>query len=163
MPAYDRILNSEVSLQLGEDMAVGKVARRALGPDGRVTGIYDENPMLNSMIYEIEFPDGQVKEYAANVITENTLTQVDADGYSITMMDAIIDYRKDDSIAVPKSDKHLVTKRRQRKLRKTTVGWSLLVKWADTPETRYGSDYYEYILLYTDDALVLSENAESVF
>jgi hypothetical protein len=73
-------------------MAVGKVARRALGPDGRVTGTYDENPMLNSIIYEIEFPDGQVKEYAANFIAENMLTQVDADGYSITMMDAIIDY-----------------------------------------------------------------------
>jgi hypothetical protein len=91
--------------------------------------------MLNSIIYEIEFPDGQVKEYAANFIAENMLTQVDADGYSITMMDAIIDYRKDESIAVPKSDKYVVTKRGQKKLRKTTVGWSLLIKWADTSET----------------------------
>ena len=95
MPAYDRILNSEVSLQLGEDMAVGKVTRRALNPDGRVTGTYDENPMLNSMIYEIEFPDGQVKEYAANVIAENMLTQVDSEGYyATTMLEAIIDHRK---------------------------------------------------------------------
>jgi len=135
MPAYDRILHAEVSLQLGEELVTGKVARRALGPDGRVTGTYDENPMLNSMIYEIEFPDGQIKEYAANVIAENMLTQVDADGYSITMMDAIIDYRKDDATAVPKSEMYVVTKRGQRKLRKTTIGWSLLIKWANSSET----------------------------
>jgi hypothetical protein len=33
--------------------------------------------MLNSMIYEVEFPDGQVKEYGASIIAENMLTQVD--------------------------------------------------------------------------------------
>jgi hypothetical protein len=26
--------------------------------------MYDDNPMLNSVIYDIEFPDGQTKEYA---------------------------------------------------------------------------------------------------
>ena len=58
MPAYDQILNSEVSLQLGDDMALGKVTQRAVGPDGNVAGTYDDNPMLNTMIYEVEFPDG---------------------------------------------------------------------------------------------------------
>jgi hypothetical protein len=56
-----------------------------------------------------EFPDGQIKEYAANIIAENMLTQVDSDGYSITMMDGIIDYRKDDAVAVAKSDNYVVT------------------------------------------------------
>jgi hypothetical protein len=32
--------------------------------------------MLNSMTYEDEFPDGQVKEYGVNIIAENMLTQV---------------------------------------------------------------------------------------
>jgi hypothetical protein len=38
MPAYDRILHSEVSLQTGEEMSIGKVTQGALGPDGRVVG-----------------------------------------------------------------------------------------------------------------------------
>jgi len=134
-PAYDKILRSEVSLQLGEHMSVGKVIKRALGPDGIVAGTYDENPSLNTMIYEVEFPDGQLKEYAANVIAENMLTQVDSDGFSLTMMEAIIDYRKDDAIAVPKIDKYLITSSGQKRQRKTTVGWSLLVKWADESES----------------------------
>jgi hypothetical protein len=90
-PAYDKILRSEVSLQLGENMTVGKVTKRALGPNGNVAGTYDEN-LCNTMIYEVEFPDGQLKEYAANVIAENMLSQVDSDGFSLTMMEAITDY-----------------------------------------------------------------------
>eukprot|EP00957_Ditylum_brightwellii_P086072 6548329-Ditylum_brightwellii.AAC.1 len=65
-PAYDKLLNAEVALQLDEQTSIGKVTRRALDPDGHVVGSYDENPFLNSIVYEVEFPDGQVKEYAAN-------------------------------------------------------------------------------------------------
>ena len=73
-------------------MATGVVTKRAIGPDGKTGGKYDDNPFLNSMIYEVEFPDGQVKEYAANVIAENMLTQVDAEGYLTMMLKNIIDF-----------------------------------------------------------------------
>eukprot|EP00957_Ditylum_brightwellii_P081433 6194205-Ditylum_brightwellii.AAC.1 len=60
--------------------------------------------MMNMMIYNVEFSDGQVREYAANIITENMLTQVDTDGYTKTLMDSIVDYKKDDGVAMAKSD-----------------------------------------------------------
>ena len=63
------------------------------------------------------------------------LSQLDSDGYSLTMMEAITDYQKDDTVAVPKTDKYLTTPFGQKKMRKTTVGWSLLVKWADGTES----------------------------
>ena len=63
--AYDQIINAEVQLQLGEEMVNGKAIQRTIGPDGQVTGTYDNNPFLNSIIYDVEFPDGQVKEFAA--------------------------------------------------------------------------------------------------
>ena len=91
-PAYDQIINAEVQLQLGEEMVNGKVIQRTIGPDGQVTGTYDNNPFLNSIIYDVEFPDGQVKGYAANIIAENMLTQVDSDGMSTTLMEAIVDH-----------------------------------------------------------------------
>ncbi len=34
--------------------------------------------------------------------------------------------------------------------------------WMRPAKRSDGSDYYEYILLYTDDALVVSENAEQI-
>jgi hypothetical protein len=134
MPAYDKIINSEVALQLGEGFSTGKVTQRAIGPDGTTAGTYDDNPMLNSIVYEVEFPDGQVKEYAANVIAENMLTQVDSDGYSTTILKAIIDYRKDEAVAVSKADQYVHTSSGQKRQRKTTVGWSLLIQWADESE-----------------------------
>jgi hypothetical protein len=128
MPAYDQILNAEVSLQMGEEMSVGKVIQRALGPDGAVAGTYDENPILNTMIYDVEFPNGDIKEHAANIIAENMLTQIDLDGYSLTMMKGIIDYKRDDAVAVMKSVMYAVTRKGQKKLRKTTVSWKLLIQ-----------------------------------
>ena len=77
MPAYDQILDSKVSLQMGEEMSAGKEIQHALGTDGMVAGTYDENPFLNTMIYEVELPNGDVKEYAVDIITKNILMQVD--------------------------------------------------------------------------------------
>eukprot|EP00957_Ditylum_brightwellii_P112913 8609862-Ditylum_brightwellii.AAC.1 len=65
--------------------------------------------MMNMMIYDVEFPDGQVREYATNIIAENMLTQVDLDGYTKTLMESIVDYKKDEAIAVAKNDMYVVT------------------------------------------------------
>ena len=87
--------------------------RRALGPDGRTAGSYTSNPLLNSIIYEVEFSNGQVKEYATNVLAENMLSQVDLEGYSTTILDGIIDFKKDESV-VNKADRFLITKNGRR-------------------------------------------------
>ncbi len=134
-PAYDKLINAQVQLQQGDDVTSGKVRARALDTEGSAIGTYDDNPMLNSMLYEVEFPDGQVKEYSANIIAENMLTQVDSDGFTMTLMDGVIDYRRDESTAVSRSDAYIVTKRGQKRLRKTTVGWQMLVKWKDQSES----------------------------
>ena len=131
----NQIINAEVQLQLGEEMVTGKVLQRTIGPDGQVTGTYDNNPFLNSIIYDVEFPDGQVKEYAANIIAENMLTQVDSDGMSTTLMEAIVDHPKDDEKALQHHDKIVQTKNGRRHLRKTTKGWELLIKWKDKSES----------------------------
>ena len=82
-PAFNKIINAEVMIQNGDEMAMGKVARRSLDADGRTTGTYHDNPFLITITFDVEFPNGQVKEYGANIITENMLTQVDLDGYSL--------------------------------------------------------------------------------
>ena len=42
--------------------------------------------MLNLLLHDVEFPNGQVKEYSANSIAENMLTRVDKDGFSMTLL-----------------------------------------------------------------------------
>jgi hypothetical protein len=133
-PAYDRLLHSEVLLQHDNKMLTAKVKQRSIGPDGVIAGEYNDNPILNTIVYDVEFPDGTIKEYAANLIAENMLTQVDADRYSATMLDGIIDYKRDEATAVSKEDMYVVTKHRQKHLRKTTTRWKLLIRWKDKTE-----------------------------
>ena len=135
LPAYDRLLNAEIMVQAEEGQVSGKVIKQAFGPDGKVAGKYDDNPYLNSIMYEVGLADGRIKEYGANIITENMLAQVDSDGFSLALVEGKIDYKHDDSIAIPKVDKYITTGRGQRRLRKTTAGWKLLVKWKDQSES----------------------------
>ena len=58
----------------------------------------------------MEFPDGQVKECAASIIAENMLTQVDSDGMSTTLMEAIVDNQRDEARALQHQDKYVQTK-----------------------------------------------------
>eukprot|EP00957_Ditylum_brightwellii_P030317 2296053-Ditylum_brightwellii.AAC.1 len=88
-PAYNKIINAEVQLHHQDHLTTGKVKRSALGTNGRTAGSYHDNPMLNSAVYEVEFPGGKVKEYAANVIAKNMLTQVDFEGFTTTMIEGI--------------------------------------------------------------------------
>ena len=127
-PAFDKIINAEVMIQNADEMAMGKVARQSLDADGRMTGTYHDNPFLNTIKYDVEFSNAQVKEYGANIIAENMLTQVDSDGYSLSLMDSIIDRRRDPSQAIPIEDKNITTKSGQKRLQKTMKGWKLLIK-----------------------------------
>ena len=63
------------------------------------------------------------------------ITQVDHEGYSTTLMNGIVDYKKDYAVAISKADKYVITRRGRRHLRKSTVGWNLLVQWKDWSET----------------------------
>ena len=127
-PEYDQFLNLELQLHNGQH---ARVARRVVGPSGERIGAYDDQPMLNTIMYEVEFDDGQVKEYGATSIAENILAQVDDDGFSSPLLQAIIDYCKDTSVAVSKRDRHVEDRNGRKRLRKTTKGWQLKVKWSD--------------------------------
>ena len=74
-------------------------------------------------------------EYSANLIAENMISQCDEDGFSSFLMDCIIDFKKDLATVVSKEDMHVITKRGQRRLRKTTSGWKILVRWKDKTES----------------------------
>jgi hypothetical protein len=91
-PLWDVIIHAEVLLPQGENMQSAKVKGCA---KDILIGSYNSNPLLNLMLYDMEFPDGQIKQYGANVITENMYSQVNEEGYSTTIIDSINDYQKE--------------------------------------------------------------------
>ena len=129
-PVLDHLIHAEVTLPQGENMQLAKVVGRTRNDDGTQIGTFDIDPMLNTLVYDVQFPDGSVKEYAANTIAENIYSQVDPEGYSLTLLDEIVDFKKDEN-ALNKADKYVTTKSGRKRLRKSTAGWKLLVSWKD--------------------------------
>ena len=50
-------------------------------------------------------------------------------------MNGIVEYKKDDVVAISKADNYVITRRGRRHISKSTVGWKLLVQWKDGSET----------------------------
>ena len=74
------MINAEILLPRGDAVQMAKVLCRSVGADSNTVGTFNDHPNLNTLIYDVEFPYGEVKQYASNVIAENALMQVDSNG-----------------------------------------------------------------------------------
>jgi len=126
---WDKYLNAEVLLPIGDRQQTGVVKERKRDASGALKGKAHSNPILDTRSYVVEFPDGQEAEYSANVIAKSMHSQCDLDGNQFLLLDSITDHKKT-AAAVPMSEKHFYHKGRKT-LRKTTVGWKLCVTWKD--------------------------------
>ena len=91
---------------------------------GNIINKYDSNLMLNTMVYDVEFPDDFIHEYGENVIADNIYPQVDSEEFSHSILSGILDLSKD-TTAVQKSDQYIITKSGQCRMKKSTIGWNL--------------------------------------
>ena len=83
---------------------------------------------MNTCVYDVQFPDGTVCAYGANIIAQSMYQQLDSQGRTHTVLSCILDHSCD-SDAVDIKDKYVITKSGQKCLRKTTDGWKCLVEW----------------------------------
>ena len=58
--------------------------------------------MLNTVVYDVQFPDGAVKQYSANIIAENALRQVDDNGYHSQLLEGVLEHKKDSRVVEEK-------------------------------------------------------------
>ena len=56
------LTNNELLLPHGEELLVAKVLRRLVDEQGKVIGNTYYNPILNTLTYDVEFPDGNIKD-----------------------------------------------------------------------------------------------------
>jgi hypothetical protein len=126
----DLMINAEILLPRGEEVQMAKVLRRSIDTDGNTVGTFNDHPNQNTLIYDVEFPDGAVKQYAANVIAENVLMQVDSNGYNSCLLDKLVLHKRMGN-AVSKQNAYVTTKRGVRKLRYPMIVWKFLCEWKD--------------------------------
>jgi hypothetical protein len=117
-----------VNLIAGE-IKTGFVEQRKRDSDGNLIGKANHNPILDTRLYTVKFPDGKEAEYAANIIAENMLSMCDEEGNQYLLLNHIVDHKKEEN-AVPKGDA-FVWIRCRKYPKKTTKGWKLCVEWKD--------------------------------
>ena len=124
--AYDKYLSAEVVLPKGYQMLLGKVIARKRDADDNPIGRSHSNPIFDTRLYQVEFPDGHVEEYNANIIAQHLYSQIDGDGNRVALLDAIIDYEKDDKVAIPPEQRFAIGSNGNIYKHPTTKGWRLL-------------------------------------
>ena len=127
---YDEYITAEVMIPIGDERVKGVVKRRTKDDDGLPVGRRHSNPLLDTREYEVEMPDGSTECYTANIIADNIYAQCDDEGIMYTLMDEIIDHRKNNT-ATEAKDGWWYTKSGTRRRRITTAGWELLVQFKD--------------------------------
>jgi hypothetical protein len=90
--AFDKYIAAEVRLPKDGQDVITKVIARKRDHDGNPIGKANNNPILNTRLYQVTFPDGETAEYSANIIAECFYSQVDDEGHQYLLIDEIIDW-----------------------------------------------------------------------
>ena len=93
-PITDQWIHAERNLYQEEMLHKEKFIGRTTNGNGDAPGSCDPNTFLNTLTYDVEFSNGEIKEYLANVIAENVCSQVDEDDNNIKILCSIVDHRK---------------------------------------------------------------------
>jgi len=64
----------------GSYLKKARVINRTKDKDGNKIGSYHPNPILNTQIYDVLYPDGSVAQLSANMIAKNIYNQIDDEG-----------------------------------------------------------------------------------
>ena len=131
----DNLIGTKVDLPHPDgELKEATIKSRKRAHDGNLIGTKDDNPVLDTRVYEIEFDDGNYVEYSANVLLENLYQQIDDDGYSHQMLSSIVDHDCDHTVAIHK-DNGTYELNNTRKRRITTKGWKIKVEWKNGSST----------------------------
>ena len=96
-----------------------RVNKRLKDKYGRPIGISEENPILDTSMYKVEYDDGHKTEMTANGIASNLFSQVDQDGQHFVLFNSIIDSRTNGT-HIKEGDSFIHMSNRNKRRRETT-------------------------------------------
>jgi hypothetical protein len=89
----DAYLEAQISLPKADGYKAATVRQRKHDVHGNPIGVANQNPILDTCIYEVQFTNGHVEEYTANVIAENLYAQANKDEHHNLLLQELIDHR----------------------------------------------------------------------
>ena len=128
--ADDNYVGAQLMLPRGDSMAQGRVVKRLCDNDGNPVGRANDNPILDTRNYVVEFDDGMEAELAANSIAQNMHAQCDPDGNRYVLLGSLIDFRRS-STALCHTDQKVTRDDGRTYMRRSTAGWQICAQWKD--------------------------------
>ena len=114
---------------LGDEKVISTFKRCKHDITDKPIGIYNDNLLLDTRLYKVDLPDGDIEKIAANATSENLWAQCNEDGFVYQILHEIVDHRTNGQ-AISIDDAYYDTPS-IRKLRKTIIGWELCCGWRD--------------------------------
>ena len=114
-------------LPRGDEMAMGRVIKRARDSDGNQLVTAHENSILNTCQYIVQFNDGYEAELAANLIATNIHEQCDPEGNQYVILDSLINFCRSNT-ALCYDDQKVTANGRTHYFR-STDGWKICCQW----------------------------------
>lgn len=131
----DTYLHMELALPRdGDGPEFARVTKRLRDADGIPIGVANDNPILDTRMYEVEYADGHKAAMSANAVAQNLFAQVDEEGNRHVLFEEIVDHRTDGT-EVKQQDAFLTSQNGNKRRRETTKGWEILVQWKDGSTT----------------------------
>ena len=97
----DNLIDVQISLP-GKDGVplLAAVKKRKLDCKCEPIGAHNSSPILDTRIYELEFPDERIEEYSFNDSLENITDQVTINDWDASLFDEILSVQKNEGVAV---------------------------------------------------------------
>ena len=129
---YDMYLNMDLALPQGDSLEprMARVTKRLKDANGIPIGTANDNLLLDTSMYEVEYLDGKRISPSANHIAENLFAHVDDEGNRQVPMKEIINYRTNGQ-EVKHHDAFITTRTGTKRRRETTKVWDILIEWKD--------------------------------
>ena len=106
---YDDYLNNQVMLKTGDRRLKCAVVNQTQDLKNVPIGQQNNNPLLGTRIYDLQLPDGQIEQHTANTIVECIYSNIDKECHTFTMMNELLNHKKDDT-ALTKDEATYFTK-----------------------------------------------------
>ena len=93
--ALDEYIVDEIVIT-GRDVltVLGKVMNNKQDASINPIGKKNSNPILDTRIYELDFPDKCIEEFLVNVLAKNLSNHTESDSWYTGMIDEVIDIKK---------------------------------------------------------------------
>ena len=105
----DQYVNAEILLLKGDKLARGQVVHWKHNANGNQIVRSNQNPILDTCLYEVEFPEGEMTKLVANIIAESMYAQCDIVENEYLLLDAFINHGKN-GLALGVDDQKVVIK-----------------------------------------------------